>query len=139
MSPYEQAQLFKEMIELGSNGTMNYISVLFAFLVAAYLVAPHLNRVMSGIVVGTFTVFAGLMILTVNRSVSTTAALVEEMRRAAGEGGASVPWHPAVYEPFNITAVFAPTLTALLAASYVAAIVFFFYARQRQLGGGLSI
>ncbi len=139
MSPYEQAHLFKEMVDSGGDNAMNYISVLFAFLVAGYLIGPHLNRVMTGIIVGLFTLFAGLMILTVNRTVAGIAAFAGEMRRMAGEDGGTMAWHPVVYEPFNVTEIFLPVLTALLFASYIAALVFFFASRKRKLGDTFSL
>ena len=50
MTAYETADLFTSMVDSSAHIIMNYISVLITFLVAAYLIAPYLNRVMSGIV-----------------------------------------------------------------------------------------
>jgi hypothetical protein len=135
MREYETAHLFKEMMELLDVATMNYVSVLFALLVASYLVAARLNKVMAGIVVGLFSLFALIIIFTVHRTMAGASALIGHARRAAAQGDASLNWHPMVSEPANFVEVFTPIYTATLIASFVAVLVFFFH----SLSGKVSI
>ena len=137
MTPYEKADLFRSLIDSASNITMDYVSVLFAFLVAAYLVAPHLNRAMSGIIIGLFSLFSAIMIFSVNRTLATTTGLVNEIRQQAANGDMMFSWHPVVTEPANFLALTTPVVSSLLVASAISGIVFFFYARKRKLGDGL--
>jgi hypothetical protein len=133
MTTYEKAELFRALVESATNSMMGYVSVLFAFLIAAYLMAPHFNRVMSGIVIGLFSTFSAVMIMSVNRSLATSSGLAGEMRKNAADGDTGFAWHPVVTEPANIAELLTPILTAILIASNVAGIVFFAYARKRNL------
>lgn len=136
MTAYEKADLFKSLIDSASNMMMDYVSVLFAFLVTGYLVAPHLNRVMTGIVVGLFSLFSAIMIFSVNRTMSTNAGLVNEIRQNAAGGDTAFSWHPIVTEPANFLTLATPVVSSLLVLSAISGIVFFFYARKRKLGDG---
>lgn len=135
MTPYEMADLFRALVDSATNSMMGYISVLFAFLVAAYLVAPQFNRVMSGIVLGLFTIFSAIMILAVNRSLETTANLAEEIRATVAKGDTAISWHPVVHESTTFVSFVAPMLTGLLVLGSAAGIVFFIYARKRGAHG----
>jgi uncharacterized membrane protein len=132
MTAYEKADLFRTLVDSATSSMMGYVSVLFAFLVAAYLMAPHFNRVMSGIVIGLFSLFSAIMILAVNRGLSASASLANEIRNNAAENS-ELAWHPVVTEPTNFVELIAPVLTTLLVASAIAGIVFFAYARKRTL------
>ena len=133
MTTYEKAELFRALVESATNSMMGYVSVLFAFLIAAYLMAPHFNRVMSGIVIGLFSTFSAVMIMSVNRSLATSSGLAGEIRQNATDGDPAFAWHPVVSEPANFAELLTPILTAILIASTVAGIVFFAYARKRNL------
>lgn len=135
MTEYETAYLFKELIDSAGNATINYVSVLFGFLVAGYLAAPRLSKAMSGILVGLFVFFALMMIFTVNRTMAVTASLVNDVRLSAAGGDTALAWHPIVYEPANFIEYFVPLYTGLLIASFVAALVFFFHCRRGGVGG----
>ena len=132
MTSYEMADLFRALVDSATNSMMGYVSVLFAFLVAAYLVAPQLNRVMSGIVLGVFTMFSAVMILAVNRSLASSTSLAKEMRDSVAAGDTAINWHPVIHEPITFVSMIGPFLTGLLVLATVAGIVFFVYARNRS-------
>ena len=133
MTAYEKADLFRALVDSGTTSMMGYVSVLFAFLIAAYLMAPHFNRVMSGIVIGLFSMFSTVMIMSVNRSLAASSGLAEEIRENAMNGDTVLAWHPVVSEPANFVEFIGPILTGILIVSTVAGIVFFVYARKRNL------
>ncbi len=138
MTAYEIADLFTSMIDSSATIIINYISVLFAFLVVAYLIAPYLNRVMSGIVIGLFTVFSAMMILSINRNLVATTNLADEMRKKVLDGETALAWHPVISEPANFTELSIPIIMSLLIASSIGGIVFFIYASKRKLGDGFK-
>lgn len=131
MTPYEKADLFATLVNNGTNAMMNYISVLFTFLLVAYFIAPNLNRVMASIVVGLFSLFSVLMIVSTNRSLANAGALVDEIRKGVAAGETALAWHPVVSEPINLAGTAASYVSVLLVCSAIAAIVFFFQARKR--------
>jgi len=61
------------------NSKMGYVSVLFALMVADYLVAPHFNLVMSGIVAGVFIIFSAIMMMAVKRGLAARSGLANEI------------------------------------------------------------
>jgi hypothetical protein len=137
MTTYEKADLFRALVDSATNSMMGYISVLFAFLIAAYLVAPHFNRIMSCIVVGLFTMFSAVMIIAIDRSLASLSGLAEEIRKSAAAGDTTISWHPIVHEPTTWVSLIGPFLTSLLFAGTIAGIFFFIYARKRTVGNGL--
>ena len=58
MSDYELIQLFYEILNGLQTALMNYVAVLFAFLIAAYLIADKLESRMAFIIVALFTLVA---------------------------------------------------------------------------------
>ncbi len=58
MTDYEIASLFAEYASILEQTFINYISVMFAFLVASYLVAHRLSNAMIGVVLVLYSAFA---------------------------------------------------------------------------------
>lgn len=50
MTEFETAYLFYEVFDGANASLMNFITIMFAMLVASYLVAPRLNRTMAALV-----------------------------------------------------------------------------------------
>ena len=130
MSEYEAAYLFKEMIDGIQNASINYLSVVFGFLVAGYLAAAQLSKVMFGIAVGLFSFFALVTIFILNRYMATATALVDHLRLSAVEGDTSLVWHPIIYQPVNFSEYISFIYSGLLLISFAAALVFFFHCRR---------
>ena len=111
---------------------MSYVSVLFAFLVAAYFAAPHLNRAMTVISIGLFSVFSAIMLFVVNRTLATSFGLAENIRQNATGGDTTLAWHPITSEQINFFAPATPVITGTLVLGMLSCIVFFFLARKRD-------
>jgi len=134
MTEYEAAHLFKELLEGMHNASINYVTVLFAFLVAGYMVAARLNKTMTGILVGLFSFFSLVMIFIANRTMASITGLVEQLRKASANGDTALDWHPVVYQPANYGEIIMTVYTVLLLISYMAGLVFFFNCRRGGVG-----
>jgi len=132
MTSYERASLFMSLVDSTAGVMMDFVSVLFGFLVAGYLVAPHINRVMSGIVIGLFGVFSVFMIFTANRNLETLASLADEMRSSAAAGNTALAWHPVIAEATNMPALALPVMMGLLIIASISGIIFYIYASRRE-------
>ena len=75
MTDYELVYIFTENLNSLQSAFMNYVAVLFAFLIAAYLIADKLKSSMVFIVVGLFTLMALQQVAPVFGYGSTVAEL----------------------------------------------------------------
>ncbi len=130
MSDYELVSLFNEYITIVFTVFMGHCSLIFAFLIASFLVAHRLRTSMATVVIllFTFAIFATTFVQ--NRFGGAMAGLAKEMRRAVNEGESSIGWHSITYEPEIYMAIFMHTLTTLMVLSYIGSVAFFFIQRK---------
>jgi len=108
-----------------------YVSIVFAFLVASYLVAGNLARTLASIIITLYTLVALWSLFGLNRTAATVVAIIFEIKRAVLETNSSLAWHPAVSTPNQIFSAYPAFITALALVAYVGSIFFFF--QQRRL------
>ena len=133
MTDFEIAELFTEYFALMQTQIINYATVLFAFLLAGYLIASKLQRVMATVIVIIFTAFAIDALLTTWFLAIDVVELQLLMRERVANGSRELAFHAAAREDFTMnlyTVTAMRVLTGVLA--YLGAIWFFFY--QRRLG-----
>ena len=133
MTDYELVYIFTENLNSLQSAFMNYVGVLFAFLIAAYLVAAKLESSMVLIVVGLFTLIAFQQVAPVFGYGSTVGELGSQIAARAIEDPSSLSWHGTA-KPWGATALFITEFseTVVLVLSYIAGLVFFFH--QRRVG-----
>lgn len=134
MTDYEMLSLVGELF----NGMMllftTYVSIVFAFLVAGSLAAPHLNRVLAWTAVLLFTlacvyIFGAMMVLGDNMT-----ALSGIMRDAVADGRADLGrFRLARPEGDAIRRPAAWLVRVLMLSSYAGAVFFFWYQRKTKL------
>ena len=139
MTPYEVLYLMNEFEMMTINILLGYASILFAFLVAGFLIANRLNRAMVIILVFLYTMFSFWMALggiTKFYDLAALAVLAQETLTLA-----ELPQLP-MSEPvsertYRRGAVFAMVIYGV---SYLGSLIFFFAMRKRpyaeQAGGG---
>lgn len=133
MTDFEIAELFTEYFALMQTQIINYATVLFAFLLAGYLIASKLQRVMATVIIVIFTAFAFDALMTTWFLAIDVVELQLLMRERVANGSQELAFHAAAREDFNMdlyTVTAIRVLTGVLA--YIGAIWFFFH--QRRLG-----
>ena len=127
MSEFELYATFNEVVAIAESYNDRFMALLFAFLVASYLVAAKLDRVIASIVVILYSAMVlryGFVYFNVTGDV---IALADELRERAAQSGSSLSWLE--IGPVHILYYGVLTLYALSGAASVA---FFVYMRGRE-------
>jgi cellobiose-specific phosphotransferase system component IIC len=127
MSEYELVDTFYKIAALSDQLMASFITLLFAFLVASYLVSSKLDSRMTGVVVALYSFMAIRYVVlysNVTGDISTLADTLMELR--AGESS-SLDW---LEIQGGIWWVNVGTTIAMF-LGYLASIFFFFYTRHR--------
>ncbi len=107
-----------------------YVSIVFAFIVAAYLVADRLTPRVVSLVVTLYSLVSFWSVWAISQNAGAVAATVSEMKRVVEENDSTLGWVPQV----SIADFLIPTLprviTGLAFVAYAGSIVFFFYQRR---------
>ena len=131
MTDFEIAELFTEYFALMQTQIINYASVLFAFLLAGYLIASKLQRIMALVIVVIFSAFAIDALLTTWFLAIDVVELQLLMRERVANGSQELAFHAAAREDFTMNLYLVTAIrvfTGVLA--YLGAIWFFFYQRN---------
>lgn len=127
MSDYDLILLFNEFFNTTYARLNDFMTGLFAMLIAAYLVAPKLTRDMSALVVGLYVLFGLSTIVPALAATSRFVRTGAMLESAAAKPGSflseivvSVPSGPIVM----------PVMGLLMLAAYFGALLFFFRARK---------
>jgi len=133
MSDYELAYLFTTVTERGSTVFMDYVTILFAFLVASFFVAHQLSRKMVCIVIGAY-IFAQVIILIALQSIgSSMRGLILEMNSRVLQGSESFAWFGNLDGLVNMTGWMTFLYTLPMSLIVLATIWFFFERRKLML------
>ena len=130
MTDYEMFSGLTESINTLWTIFTAYVSIVFAFLVASYLVAKKLASQMVSLVVALYTLVALWALFGLNRTSLTITALTAEIKRAVLESESSLGWHPAVATPDVVFVALPAAISFVAIIAYVGSIVFFFHQRK---------
>ena len=131
MTDYELVTLFAEYNGSLQTSLMNYVAVLFAFLIAAYLIAGKLESRMAFIIVTLFTLVALPQLSNVFGYGHDVAAIAGQISARAAENTSSLGWHATSkpWGPFAVSVARYSTAVVLF-VSYIGGLVFFFHQRH---------
>lgn len=130
MSEYEIVSLFHQVIT-GVNASMtNFLTALFAMLVASYLAAHRLDKTSALIVVVVYSLFTLGMINEIFLGYRDFAAIGQEMVRMGRLPGSSITWHPNVINGDAGMSLLPWIILAVMVSAYIASVWYFFRARR---------
>ena len=133
MSDYELIISFREFYGMFQAQYIKYISVLFAFLIAAYMVASKLQPAMVVVVVALFSAFALDSIIVLNFINNDVGELQHVMHARTLEGQTDLSWlNAARASPGPSLTIFAVLRHITIIGGYIGALIFFFH--QRHVG-----
>ncbi len=131
MTDYELIDLFIQVTNGLQTTVMNFVAVLFAFLIAGYLVADKLESKIVSIVVTMFTLITAWQVLHVVGFGNDAAGLVRQLAQRAAQDPSSLGWHGAAMPIIDVAmpfVQFSPIIVLIL--SYIGALIFFFHQRH---------
>jgi len=127
MTEFELIYLFNEFFNTAFARPNDFLVGLFAMLAAAYFVAAKLSRSMAWLVVGLYTLFSMATIVPALAAIDRMVLASLQVQAAASEPGSDLT---TLFSILPNRALVVPTMTVLLIAAYIGALVFFFQARK---------
>ena len=129
MTEYELVDTFYTIAELSDQLIVSFVTLLFAFLVASYLVSSRLDNRMATVVIALYSFMALRYVLVyynVSDDLVTLADTINHLRQCSGS---NLGWFEIGGGMSNM--IVGTTLAMFL--SFLASIYFFFYTRRRAL------
>jgi len=137
MSDSDIYYYFILVMERESQVFMDFVTILFAFIVAGYFFAHSLNRNLTWLLVGTYTLIQTLIFFNIVGQTLAMSELVVEMKARKMSGSSSFDWLGLLAAPdFAITALHVGTYIVLI-LSFLGS-VWFFFQRHRSAKPSLS-
>ena len=136
MGEYEHAILFIEFAQAASAAMANYITLVFAMVVASYLAAHRLDKLMSGIAILIYSMFAlGYCneIIQIYSDLSNLGIAMED--RFGGIPESSLGWLGPVRAGSAFLEILPFLIGTMVLLAYAASIWFFFRARKLHKQG----
>ena len=130
MTDYDLISLYQESATLQNEILINYIYVVFAFLVAGYFVADKLKLIMSILVVLLFSAISGFFFLELYYLSNDMGVVASEMALRVSNSEFMLPKLGMVQLTDGI-ALIDISLRLATYGSYFGALVFFFYQRDQ--------
>ena len=130
MSDAELLEAFTNFVNTSWMIFTAYVSVVFAYLVAGYLVSNKLGTRMILLVSTIYSFVAMWAIFAINTNLQSVSAAVIEIKRVVSEGDSSLGWLPIVSVPdyFNIAIPIIGTFITI--SAYLGSVLFFIYQRR---------
>ena len=130
MSDYELIDLFTQVVDSLQVTVMNFVAMLFAFLIAAYLIADKLETRIVFIVVALFT------LITLNLSINAfgfgtdLVGLARQVAERAAQDPSGLGWHGTATLSQALLAFLQFSPGAIVILSYLGGLIFFFHQRH---------
>lgn len=137
MTDYELAYLFFEAVQT-TNGTMsNFMTLVFGMVVASYLAAHRLDRIMMWLSLAIYSLFALGFINEIFSASSDFARLGVFLSERGQDPDADLGWFGPVSNAAPMVAIPWIILTMILGA-YIGSMAFFFQARKANLSSDVG-
>ena len=129
MTDYNLISLFHTSVGLLNQSLMDYISVLFAFLIAGYFVADKLSLPMTLFVMLLFTIIEGNLLTNMYFLQQDMHTLSSQMASRVTNGDFDLPG----LVMSNVGNNHSATTVIVTIAAYIGALIFFFHQRREGL------
>ncbi len=130
MTDFELLSVFIEFINTTWTIFATYVSIVFAFLVAGYLVANALSAKIVSLVVTLYSLVAFWSVWALNRNVTAISATSRKMKEGILSGESSLDWFPMALAPEYLYVALPVLVTLIAVVAYAGSIFFFFYQRK---------
>lgn len=130
MNDYEILSMTEEFVNTTWTIFATYVSIVFAFLVASYLVAAKLVARIVWIVIALYTLVALWAVWGLNRTSVSLVAAMAEIKRMVQESDSSLGWWPPASTPDLVLSLIPTVITAIAVFAYAGSVIFFFHQRK---------
>jgi len=130
VSDYELLSMTQEFVNTTWAIFATYVSIVFAFLVASYLVARKLVSRIVWIVIASYSLVALWAVWGLNRTSASLAASIKEVKRLVQASDSSLGWWPPASMPDAVVSAIPVVITAIAVFAYLGSVVFFFHQRR---------
>ncbi len=134
MSDYEMFSTFSEIITMMNTVLMDYVAILFAFLVAAFFVASKLKKNMILVIVSLYSVFVAYKLYESIMWALDLGRLQGAMAAALDQGDSNLNWLGfAIYGSDGFSVLGTWLNPGIMVFGYIASLIFFFHQRHQGL------
>lgn len=130
MTELELYMAFVQVASYSDAHIQNFTALLFAFLIAAYLVSHKLDRVMVGIVLSLYSAMALRYTFVYFNASDDVVAMAAQLRKLAAMPDSNIAWLE--IGPVHI---FYTAVAGIMFLCYLASIAFFFRTRHSERSG----
>ena len=130
MSDAELLNAFTEFVNTTWMIFTAYVSVVFAYLVAGYLVSGKLGTRMILLVSSIYSLVAFWAIFAINTNLQSVSASVSEIKRIVREGDSTLGWLPLVSVPDFLNSAVPIMVMFITISAYLGSIMFFYFQRK---------
>ena len=129
MTEYEMASFYHELFNTLFSVQEAYMAGLFGFVAVGYFIGPNLNRVMTQIIIGLFTLFAVISVAGIVGNVNRMNAVLEQI----AEAGPRMEWFAQSVPSPTYAGILGLSNMLLLIGGFLAAVIFFLLACRRNI------
>ena len=129
MTDYELASFYHELFNTLFSVQEAYMAGLFGFVAVGYFIGPKLNRAMTQIVIGLFTLFAVVSLAGIVGNVNRMNAVLEQI----ADAGPRMEWFAQSVPSPTSASILGLSNMLLLLGGFLAALIFFLQARRRNV------
>ena len=131
MTEFELLTLYDEAGALLGAQVDTYLTILFAFVVVAYLVADKLTKTMMYVAIGLFTEATFLVVFAMFRTCRDIVNLAGEIRALGQDVGSPLSFHALATEPVFVMASVPWMFMGLIFVAYGAVMFLFVHVRSQ--------
>jgi len=130
MTDYELVSIFLEFVNTLWMIFATCVSIVFAFIVASYLVARRLTSKVVSLVISLYTLVSVWAIWGIRQNSTNISATAGEMTRRTIDGSSSLEWLPILEMPELMREVVPDLITLVTIVIFGGSVVFFFVERR---------
>jgi hypothetical protein len=132
MTTFEQAYLHSEALLVIGDMFANLVAIIFAVLVAGYIIGPRISRGLLILMLVVYTTFVAIM----TRIITAQVLLAEGIAEAIPADDPTLPWLTAIAHQGEGPIPMAWLLGSIFALTYIASIIFILQTSRREIMEG---
>lgn len=131
VSEFEMVMTLREIAGFASSHTMNFVSILSAYLLVGWFLAHQLTRAMAGVLTAMFAVYSLFSVFQFQRVSASLNGISDEIRAYAGSGQ-GLEWHASATTSQLALGAMPLAMIAIMVSSVALAIFFFYHSRRTR-------
>ncbi|MGJ8563370.1 MAG: hypothetical protein ACSHXY_07440 [Alphaproteobacteria bacterium] len=138
MTEYEHTILFLEFAQAASSVMANYMALVFAMIVTSYMAAHRLDRLMTGIALTIYSLFALGFCNEIFQLYSDLSRLGISIADMGNNPSTSLTWFGPIATGPDFLHILPEIIGGMIVLAYFGSILFFFRARKSNLSNAVG-